>query len=238
MIAIISDIHANYPALKAVIDDIQRRGIKKIISLGDICGYHSMINECIGLLRENNVINIRGNHDNYMIENEQCERSISVNKSLDFQRQVITNENIEWLKQSIPFYKDSLCYMVHGSFSENGMDHYLYTINNDMFSTFKEKYFFAGHTHVQTLLSLDKNRFFCNPGSVGQPRDGDYRAAYAIINDDAIELIRLEYDIDMIANHMKKNGFESYFYENLYRGTNLRGNIASISFNKNNIRTD
>lgn len=235
MTAIISDIHANYPALKAVIDDIQRRGIKKIISLGDVCGYHSMINECIGLLRKNNVINIRGNHDNYMIENEPCERSISVNKSLDFQRQVITSENFEWLKKSIPFYKNSLCYMVHGSFSENGMDHYLYTINNDMFAPFKEKYFFAGHTHVQTLLSLDKNRFFCNPGSVGQPRDGDHRSAYAIINKDAIELIRIEYDIDMIAEHMKKNGFESYFYENLYSGTNLRKKILSISFNKDNM---
>ncbi len=235
MIAIISDIHGNYPALKVVMDDIKKRGIKKIISLGDVCGYYSMINECIELLKDMNVVNIIGNHDHYMIENEKCERSISVNKSLDFQRQVITNENLEWLKRSIPFYRDSVHYMVHGSFLENGMDNYLYTINNDMFTTFKEKYFFAGHTHVQVLLNLDKNRFFCNPGSVGQPRDGDNRTAYAIINNDAIELIRLEYNINMIANHMKKNGFESYFYENLYTGTNLRKNIRSISFDKDNI---
>lgn len=235
MTAIISDIHGNYPALKAVMDDIKKRGIKKIISLGDVCGYYSMINECIELLKDMNVVNIIGNHDYYMIENEKCERSISVNKSLDFQRQVITNENFEWLKRSIPFYRDSMHYMVHGSFSENGMDDYLHTINNDIFANFKEKYFFAGHTHVQTLIALDKNRFFCNPGSVGQPRDGDNRAAYAIINDDAIELIRLEYDIDMIAEHMKKNAFESYFYENLYTGTNLRGKIKSINFNKDNI---
>jgi len=235
MTAIISDIHGNYPALKAVMDDIEERGIKKIISLGDICGYYSMINECIELLKDMNVVNIVGNHDYYMIENEKCERSISVNKSLDFQRQVITNDNFKWLKRSIPFYRDSMHYMVHGSFSENGMDNYLYTINNDMFATFKEKYFFAGHTHVQTLIGLDKNRLFCNPGSVGQPRDGDHRSAYAIINNDAIELIRLKYDIDMIANHMKKNGFESYFYENLYTGSNLRKNIRSISFDKDNI---
>lgn len=238
MTAIISDVHANYPALKAVIDDIQRRGIKKIISLGDVCGYYSMINECIDLLRENNVANIRGNHDNYMIENEQCERSVSVNKSLNFQRKVITDENFKWLKQSIPFYRDSMYYMVHGSFSKNGMDNYLYVISNDMFRRFKEKYFFAGHTHVQALIDLDKNRFFCNPGSVGQPRDGDHRAAYAIIDNEAIELIRLEYDIDIIAEHMKKNGFESYFYKNLYTGSNLRGNVASINFNKNNIGTN
>ena len=234
MTAIISDIHANYPALKAVMDDIQRRGVKKIFSLGDVCGYYSMINESIELLREMNVINIRGNHDNYIIENEQCERSVSVNKSLDFQRQVITEENFEWLAQSIPYYKDSKYYMVHGSFSENGMDTYLYTINNKMFTTFKEQYFFAGHTHVQTLIGLDNNRFFCNPGSVGQPRDGDKRAAYAVINNGTIELIRLDYNIDLIADHMKKSGFESYFYENLYTGSNLRGNIMNISFDKDN----
>ena len=234
MTAIISDVHANYPALKAVMDDIQRRGIKKIFSLGDVCGYYSMINESIDLLKKMNVVNIRGNHDHYMIENEQCLRSKSVNKSLDFQRQVITGDNFKWLKESIPFYRDAEYWMVHGSFSENGMDEYLYTISNNMFATCKEKYFFAGHTHVQTIVSLDQNRIFCNPGSVGQPRDGDKRAAYAVIDKGDVELIRLEYDIDSIADHMKKSGFESYFYENLYTGSNLRGNIMNISFDKDN----
>jgi predicted phosphodiesterase len=234
MTAIISDVHANYPALKAVMDDIQRRGIKKIFSLGDVCGYYSMINESIDLLKMMNVVNIRGNHDHYMIENEQCLRSNSVNKSLDFQRKAITDENFKWLTQSIPFHKDSEHWMVHGAFNDNGMDEYLYTINNDMFAACKEKYFFAGHTHVQTMIRLDKNRLFCNPGSVGQPRDGDKRAAYAVIDKGAVELIRMEYDIDIIADHMKKSGFEAYFYENLYAGTTMRGNILHISPDKSN----
>jgi predicted phosphodiesterase len=230
MTAIISDIHANYPALRVVIDDIKRRGITKIYSLGDVCGYHSMINECIDLLRSMHVVNIRGNHDHYMIENERCERSVTVDQSIDFQRRVISEENLNWLKQSIPFFKNKECYMVHGAFEEDGMDRYLFKIANAMFSDFEEKYFFAGHTHVQALFALDNNKFFCNPGSVGQPRDGDSRAAYAVLKHDAIELVRLDYDIDMIADHMKKSGFASYFYENLYSGAAIGGKTRTLAF--------
>ena len=227
MIAIISDIHANFPALQAVIDDIESRGIKRIFSLGDVCGYHSMINECIDLLREKNVTNILGNHDYYMINGIEKTRSNVANKTLAFQRKIITDKNLQWLRNSIPFYKDFQSYMVHGAFTENGTDTYLFSVCEEMFAPFEQKYFFAGHTHVQTLIKFDNDKYFCNPGSVGQPRDGDNRASYAILNE-KIELIRLNYDIDMIAEDMKKNGFDEPLYQNLYMGTAISGKIYSI----------
>ncbi|MFW9882206.1 MAG: metallophosphoesterase family protein, partial [Candidatus Thorarchaeota archaeon] len=72
MIAIIADIHGNYPALKAVIEDIEKYNIDTIYSLGDVAGYYCMINECINLLRVKNVINIFGNHDLYIVNNKDC----------------------------------------------------------------------------------------------------------------------------------------------------------------------
>ena len=230
MIAIISDIHANYPALLSVINDIEKRGIKRIISLGDVCGYHTMINESIELLREKKVINIRGNHDHYMIENIKKTRSNVVNKTIAYQRKIIKKENLLWLEKSIWFYKDNLSYMVHGSFEKNGTDKYLYEINKKFFSTYKQKFFFAGHTHVQIFVEMDNRKFFCNPGSVGQPRDGDNRTGYAIFyeKEKRIELVRCEYDIDMIAWHMKNEGFDEPLYKNLYYGLPIDGKIKKI----------
>ena len=71
-IAVISDIHGNYPALKAVLDEIDSDGIKDVICLGDIVGYYCQVNECIDVLRERKIYCLLGNHDYYMISNTCC----------------------------------------------------------------------------------------------------------------------------------------------------------------------
>ncbi|MFW9942192.1 MAG: metallophosphoesterase family protein [Candidatus Thorarchaeota archaeon] len=223
MIAIISDIHGNYPALSAVFGDIRNFNISKIYSLGDVAGYYSMINECIELLRGNNVINILGNHDYYIIKNERCPRSNSANISLDYQRKMIEADNLMWLKQSVSYVKFDTVYMVHGGWQDN-LDEYMYNIPENYLDSFKEKFFFSGHTHIQKLLTL-KDKIYCNPGSVGQPRDGDWRAAYAILNEKDIKLRRVEYDVVAMVNDMKLKGFDQHFYKNLFHGTRLGGKI-------------
>ena len=72
MIAILSDIHGNFPALKAVFTDLETYSCKKIFSLGDVGGYYCMINECIEFLQEHNVQNIMGNHDFYLTAGHAC----------------------------------------------------------------------------------------------------------------------------------------------------------------------
>ena len=72
MIAIISDVHGNYPALQAVLKDIDSRNCKTIISLGDVTGYYCMINECIEEFRCRKIVNLMGNHDSYLLGKEQC----------------------------------------------------------------------------------------------------------------------------------------------------------------------
>lgn len=221
MIAILSDIHGNYPALKVVMEFLDEKHCEQLILLGDIAGYYCMINECIDLLREKKVlIKIMGNHDFYLTQGKECPRSSSANVCLNYQRQVITKTNLEWLKNSITIYENDKLSAVHGGWN-NFLDEYLEAANIGQVLKKKQHLFLSGHTHVQMKIEKD-GKIYCNPGSVGQPRDGDRRSAFAIVdNENNILLYRTEYDIDLIAQEMKTLGFTPKFYENLYFGKRI-----------------
>ncbi len=227
MLAIISDIHGNYPALEAVIADIDRLNCEQVICLGDVAGYYCMINDCIDLLRERNIVNLMGNHDDYLVHNKPCPRSNSANACLDYQRVTITEHNHNWLSRSLPNYNFEDLRFVHAGWNDS-LDEYLYDLNADYFKDIEGKYFFSGHTHVQVLLNLGE-KIYCNPGAVGQPRDGDWRAAYAILDHGQILLRRIEYDVDRIASAMKDAHFDPYYYTNLYNGTRIGGQISKTT---------
>lgn len=220
-IALISDIHGNYPALMAVLARIQKENCDLVVSLGDIAGYYCMINECIDLCRKNNVVNILGNHDYYLISGEACPRSTTANICLELQRRIITPENLDWLRGSIPMYRHFNCWFVHGGW-DDPLDEYVDLFDFDKFSDCGVTIFASGHTHIQ---KIQKNGplIYINPGSVGQPRDGDPRAAFAIIDSARdVSLYRVEYDIDGIASAMERHGFEKRYYEGLYLGKKIQ----------------
>lgn len=221
MIAVISDVHGNYPALQAVIAEIEKVGCDKIISLGDVAGYYCQINECIELLRKKNIQNIMGNHDYYMVYNQQCPRSNSANKLLDYQRGLITPENLLWLGGSVSRLDFGATSYVHGGWRDP-LDEYLLNLTEEYFKEETASYFFSGHTHIQASVQFTKT-CYCNPGSVGQPRDGDPRSAFALFDGENIYLKRVEYDIDRIARAMEENGFGKYYYEGLYSGIKIGG---------------
>lgn len=233
MIAVISDIHGNYPALKSVMEDIEKYEVKQIISLGDVSGYYPFINEVIDVLKSKNVINLIGNHDRYIIDNTECPRSASANFCLSYQKKAITKENIDWLKQSISTYEVDDMSMVHGGWIDNE-DEYILKVEEEYFSKLNFKYFFCGHTHVQKHIKMKNEKVFINPGSVGQPRDGDSKAAYCLFDTKTVEVIlkRVEYDIDEVAWKMNEIGFEEKYYENLYNGTRIGGKIDMIKYER------
>lgn len=225
MIAIISDIHGNFPALRAVMAKIEMSGYERIISLGDVAGYYCQVNECIDLLRQKNVINIMGNHDYYIVNNQPCPRSNAANDCLNYQRRHITLKNLEWLKNSVQKIDRNMESFVHGGWKDT-LDEYLTDVKEDYFKDEKGKYFFSGHTHIQSLKLLGKI-CHCNPGSVGQPRDNNPKAAFALFDGEKVYLKRVDYDIDKIAIAMESCGFNSYFYEGLYTGVKI-GAIKQI----------
>ncbi len=229
LIAILSDIHGNLPALEAVLEDMEPYPISKVISLGDVSGYYPFINEVIELLHKHDATNLIGNHDRYVIDNTECPRSRSANLALTYQKSVITEENRAWLKQSSPSIILGDASFVHGGW-DDPEDEYLYKVSAGYFERFDEKFFFCGHTHVQKHIHFNTGQSFINPGSVGQPRDGINTAAYALFDEKKgeVHLRRVAYDMDKVANKMKKLGFEEKFYTNLYIGARIGGNIDTI----------
>ncbi|MEE3719335.1 metallophosphoesterase family protein [Tumidithrix elongata RA019] len=225
MIAILSDIHSNLSALQAALSDAVERGCTRFISLGDVAGYHAQTGECIDLLMAHNAINIMGNHDSYLVHGSFCPRSSIVSSIIKYQMSIITTEQKTWLSQSLPSYREGGNYFLHGG-PDDLQDQYLYTISEQIIPNGVVN-LFAGHTHVQSLVRFSQKRF-CNPGSVGQPRDGDCRAAYAILKEEEITLYRVPYDIDRTADAMKLAGFSAMHYENLYVGAQIGGRVDQI----------
>jgi predicted phosphodiesterase len=226
MIAIISDIHANLAALQAVLHDAKQYGCRQYICLGDIAGYHTEINECIEILSSiQRLVLIRGNHDQYLISNSGCQRSKHVTATLEYQREHITRENLEWLAKGQSYHLSDDTYFTHGGPRDN-LEQYIYTVSESLYPDAFSR-LVVGHTHVQIQLMIGR-RTFCNPGSVGQPRDGDPRAAYAILQDEVIILRRIEYDILRTQTKMAAAGFPEFSYANLSLGAQIGGRIDSI----------
>lgn len=222
MIALISDVHGNYPALERVLEEIDRLGCGQILSLGDVSGYYCMINECIEELRRRKVINLLGNHDHYLIHHDACPRSTTVNICMDYQRRIISEENYRYLEGSVEEFDNGVLSARHGGWSDP-IDEYIKRFDFSAAKGRKEKIFASGHTHIQHMEQSGPLTYV-NPGSVGQPRDGDSRAAFAVLEDDGgITCYRVKYDIEKIARQMRREGFSERTYECLYRGVRIGG---------------
>ncbi len=222
MIGIISDIHGNYNALSSVLLRMEEIGVSEIVCLGDIGGYYCQINECCDALRTHNIFSLMGNHDFYLATGEACPRSNSANACLDYQRKILSYENLAWLC-GLP--SEAELYgirMIHGGWND-ALDEYLKP-SQEYFETLQGQYFVSGHTHVQTIW-VGNGKTYCNPGSVGQPRDGDPRAGFATWDGDSFFLHRVDYDITRIQKEMARAGFSPYFYENLTKGVRIGGKI-------------
>lgn len=220
MIAIISDVHGNYPALRAVLDEIDKIGVSQIISLGDVSGYYCMINECVEEFRKRKITNLLGNHDSYLLGMGKCSRSTSVNLCIDYQKKIITEENLSFIRNSVMSLDEGQLSARHGGWKDP-VDEYIYTFDFSEVEGIHANIFCAGHTHIQSLARYEEKTFF-NPGSVGQPRDGNPKAAFAVIDDaGGVSLQRVSYDIDEISQKMKDAGFDERIYNCLYLGLKI-----------------
>lgn len=227
-VAVISDIHGNLPALQAVLDHIEKLKVDQIYCLGDVVGFTSMINETIDLLRAKRIPCLMGNHDYALVHNRGIiSRSRTCTKILGRQIEEIREDNREWLKGLVSrldvdfdFGKATL---VHGGI-DDPVDEYMYQVPDNYFENrgFLGQWFLHGHTHFPRLLKI-RNVNCLNPGSVGQPRDLDPRAAYAVISDDQVEFHRVSYDISLIESDMRSKGYEEYVIESIRKGSRIGG---------------
>ena len=218
MTGFISDIHGNYPALCSVLEELDRLGCDTVYCLGDVAGYYPAVNECCDELRRRNIVNIMGNHDKYLVTGTSCGRSRSVDMAIAYQSGNITPDNLEWLKQSPLSLRTDSFFACHGG-PEDFTDQYMtgppYPLDDET------GLFLSGHTHKAVIWKQGKS-IYCNPGAVGQPRDGDPRASFAVLDDEGnISIYRVNYDIDAVAVLSKEAGFFPAFYECLYEGVQI-----------------
>ncbi len=220
--AIISDIHSNLEALRAVINDIDRRHVDKTVCLGDIVGYNANPNETVDLVREMGILSIAGNHDQKgASDGEPFGFNPQARSAILWTRDQLTLENREFLK-SLPATQkiDDLFLMVHGSI--NSTDEYILSTSEALenFELLRKngdvRICFFGQTHRPAIFVQDEDKVFMvrgedkeydfslrehayyliNPGGVGQPRDQDERAAYLIYDSfrNRISFYRAVYD--------------------------------------------
>ncbi|CUS78100.1 Predicted phosphodiesterase [Candidatus Kryptonium thompsonii] len=220
-IAIISDIHSNLEALTKAFEIIDTKNVDEIVCLGDIVGYGANPNECVELIKKRVKYVVIGNHD-YAVAvdpNELLYFSAHARESDLWTRDVLTKENLDFLK-SLPFtisFKDLL--FVHSSPAQPREWEYIFTEVQAkvQFPYFKEKICFIGHSHLPGVFpetgsyngKLDRNtRYIINVGSVGQPRDGDWRLCFGIFDTNTwtYEEIRAEYDVEKASNKIIQNG--------------------------------
>jgi predicted phosphodiesterase len=222
-IAIIADIHGNFPALRAVLDDIESHAVSKIYCLGDLVGYYCMINEVIDAMCERGVESVMGNHDYALAWRDgEIPRSKSATLVLKRQQEYITARNLAYLKalpRRIEFQLGDRSYVgVHGGLDDE-LDEYIRDISADYLDrhAFHADVLLSGQTHVPLHVVM-AHKIYANPGSVGQPRDGDPRASYLVVEGTQFTFRRVSYDVADIVDRMHAMGFPAYLAQRLAAG--------------------
>jgi putative phosphoesterase len=225
-IALISDVHSNLEALEAV---LAQTGEAEIYCLGDIVGYGASPNEVVALLAERRATCVLGNHDYAAIKGDVGEFNPRAAVAAIWTAGKLTPASKEFLA-ALPSERSLRIegvrvYMAHGSPDDKMWEYVSPTTHSDLFDYYLDKVgadvIALGHTHVPFSWEGARGRVF-NPGSVGQPRDGDSRAAYALLTLDGgkagVALRRVAYDIDKAAGKISAAGLPAVLAARLYSG--------------------
>lgn len=214
--AIFGDIHANLHALQAVINDTREQGCTHHICMGDIVGYNAFPRECLAVVRELDCPTVKGNHDEQVSMGETQEGlNPLAEEALDWTRNQLDETDKQWLRELRIQRLVRDFTIVHATLDTPHKWGYV-TTALDAAASFTYQHTalcFIGHTHRPIIyhrdhsvnsfafetLTIEKNqKYLINVGSVGQPRDGDWRAAYAIYDTDTNEIVlrRIPYDLE------------------------------------------
>jgi len=236
--AIFSDIHANLEALEAVLKDARERKCTQFVCLGDVVGYNASPRECVKRIRELDCPVVKGNHDEQASLpalssdfNELAERAIK------WTRDNLTDDDKKWLRD-LPLQRRVHDFtIVHATLDTPGQWSYVFN-NLDAAASFtyqRTNVCFFGHTHVPMVFIRDQGvrreriehirieparKYFINAGSVGQPRDGNWRAAYCIydVENSLVELLRVKYDLAAVQTKITQAGLPRLLAERLAIG--------------------
>jgi putative phosphoesterase len=240
--AIVSDIHSNHAALQSVLARIDNLNCDRIISTGDVIGYAAHPNEVLDLIRDLSTVTIRGNHDLALLDPVEAESfNEFAREALFWTRSVLTQENLIFLRSLRDQEQIDDIILAHGSLLDP--DEYIYS----PFQAARSleiapcRITVVGHTHYPEVYRFEPStglcrdiivsegevkleegyRYLINAGSVGQPRDGDWRAGFAVYDTEgsgSVELHRLDYDVHRTMDRIMEVGLPSMLSERLLEG--------------------
>ncbi|MEP6810871.1 MAG: metallophosphoesterase family protein [Chthoniobacterales bacterium] len=212
--AIFSDLHANLEAIEAVLEDARAHDCTQFVCLGDLVGYNANPHECVELIRQMDCPVVKGNHDEQAsLENSSRDFNELAEQAINWTRAHLTADDRQWLADLRLTRQVRDFTIVHATLDTPGEWGYIFN-NLDAAASFTYQHTaicFFGHTHVAGAFVRDEGvkrikvekltiepgkKYFINTGSVGQPRDGDPRAAYCIYDAERniVEQRRLKYD--------------------------------------------
>ncbi|MFB6120921.1 MAG: metallophosphoesterase [Halobacteriaceae archaeon] len=205
LVGVISDVHANRVALEAVLDDMP--SVDAIVNAGDVVGYNPWPAECVAEMREREIPTVQGNHDRMVVGSGNFRGNHMAAAGVEYAREQLTDGQRTWLA-GLPTERtlfEGRLKVVHGH--PDDPDHYTRPHEFGPRLLGDEDVLVMGHTHVQHHESYDAG-VVLNPGSVGQPRDDDPRAAYALVDltDLSVEARRVEYDVETVVAAVRDAG--------------------------------
>jgi predicted phosphodiesterase len=248
MKALISDVHSNLEALTAVMADIAAHDVEAIYCLGDVIGYGPNPRECLEKIMSDCQVCLLGNHDQAAMCDPK-EFNPTAEKAAYWTRKQIDSPirnreaaelRWEYLAERPIKHKEKDLLFVHGS-PRNPVNEYIFP--EDIYNQRKmegifglvERYCFQGHTHnpgvftdrfefyspdeIDYTFTLDGRKTLINVGSVGQPRDRDWRACYVLLDNDAVYFRRIEYDVQTTIHKIKEiSDLDNFLAERLRDG--------------------
>ena len=242
--AVLSDIHANYEALSAVLKKAEELGAMAYVFCGDLVGYGPDPERCTQLVRKTkNFFGVMGNHDYALFHKEANVWFSDYAKiSLAYTLKNISAASLRYIQTFPHSFQGKYFALVHGSFIDPFKDYFL---SAEQFLRnlphWKGQLCFVGHSHIPFIMSylpnhkpkievflgkdvtiemLPKVRYVINPGSIGQPRDSNCFASFGLVDtkENTFRLIRVEYDIMAVQRRMRDCGLPEFLYTSLKQG--------------------
>jgi diadenosine tetraphosphatase ApaH/serine/threonine PP2A family protein phosphatase len=230
-IALISDIHSNLEALNRVFERIDKLRTNSIYCLGDIVGYGPHAEQCVQLVRERCEVVVKGNHDAGVAGGLSIRHFERYGRAaIRWTKKVISRKSIDYL-ETLPLLhvRDDMT-LAHATPHNPSSWRYIKTWPDmrECFSWFATKLCFIGHTHIPIVTGEDAavngfqrgQRYLINVGSVGQPRDGNAKASFGVLDTSAweFEIVRVDYYIEVTLKAIRTAGLPDFLGQRLLQG--------------------
>lgn len=227
-LVVLSDIHANLAALEKVLEDMP--DCDELYCLGDLVGYGAEPNEVVDAVKAHgSTVVLAGNHDNAVVTGDSSGFVDYAVNAIQWTRSRVSSENMSYLQTLRPSSRRRVAEvdigLFHGS-PRDPLNEYIFpgtspSVLKDLFRISGTEMLLQGHTHVPMFFK-DGRKILLNPGSVGQPRDGDRRASYMILDLDGDRIMhkfrRVQYDVEKTSAKILDAGLPRFLAERLSLG--------------------